>query len=571
MGADRPQRAARHVVLLVLVSAPLLFVGLSNHGFWRPDEPFVVEVSREMAVSGDWATPRLNGEPFMEKPPLHYAATALFLRGMGVTPLAARLPSFLSALLTIIGTYLLGARLFDGRTALWGALLLPTVFLFFYTAHFCIVDATLLPCVTLGFLSGAYAFGDQRRAWAITGAYAAGALAFLAKGVVGPGLIAIGIISFATMQKDWRFFAWREHAAGLGIFAAGLIAWVLPLWESGHTALIYEALWTNTLGRFLPVPDLVPRNDKFGLHVHGPLAYLVGLPGGFMPWTPLLLMVVLLSLEAWLRRSDRDGFSTGERFLWACFLPAFVLLSIASTKRNIYLLPLYPLLALMVARHARRLADSEARPRRLEWIAVVLQAVLACGASLAVPANYYFQSSGNSGGAVGWPGMATAAGAMAVAVAITTILARRLWQGRLSETFRLIWAQAALAMVVFTVLCVPALDAERSLSPFFKEAVRIENERHRTPHLFTKHESFIGLADLAFQSVLTPPDLAGDTDSVDVLTTEHGMKELNCRTSSTCTVLTKWHTHEAGTLRTLCLISLSRSRGTAGNEPVTSE
>src|SRR5205085_11691428 len=130
-----------------------------------------------MLASGDWVVPRLNGEPFLEKPPLHYALVALSYRAFGVTPFAARLPSAIAALVTILATFGLGLRLFDAKTGFLGGLFVGTTFTFFSTSHYCLVDGSLAACIALGFFSAAHAFGDDRRRWAIPATYACAAAA----------------------------------------------------------------------------------------------------------------------------------------------------------------------------------------------------------------------------------------------------------------------------------------------------------------------------------------------------------------------------------------------------------
>jgi 4-amino-4-deoxy-L-arabinose transferase-like glycosyltransferase len=64
----------------ILLFFAILFLTLLpeiQHGLWRPDEPQVAGVSAEMAYQKDFVASRLNGQPFLEKPPLYYALGAL--------------------------------------------------------------------------------------------------------------------------------------------------------------------------------------------------------------------------------------------------------------------------------------------------------------------------------------------------------------------------------------------------------------------------------------------------------------------------------------------------------------
>jgi 4-amino-4-deoxy-L-arabinose transferase-like glycosyltransferase len=62
----------RTILLLSAILFLTLLPGI-QHGPWRPDEPQVAGVCAEMAYQKDFVVPRLNGQPFLEKPPLYYA------------------------------------------------------------------------------------------------------------------------------------------------------------------------------------------------------------------------------------------------------------------------------------------------------------------------------------------------------------------------------------------------------------------------------------------------------------------------------------------------------------------
>src|SRR5438477_3679983 len=91
-------------VLLALVAIVALVVGIDNmeRPLANPDEGRYSEISREMAASGDWITPRLNGIKYFEKPPLQYWATAIAFKLFGENEYSARLYVGLCGLATIL-------------------------------------------------------------------------------------------------------------------------------------------------------------------------------------------------------------------------------------------------------------------------------------------------------------------------------------------------------------------------------------------------------------------------------------------------------------------------------------
>src|ERR1700704_4776346 len=88
-----------------LIAAALIaawFSGIAVRKLQHSDEGRYAEIAREIAVSGDWVTPRLNGLKYFEKPPFQYWATALAYEAFGVHEWTARLWPALAGLLAVL-------------------------------------------------------------------------------------------------------------------------------------------------------------------------------------------------------------------------------------------------------------------------------------------------------------------------------------------------------------------------------------------------------------------------------------------------------------------------------------
>ena len=83
---------------LAVAAALVLFTNLGGRDFWEPDEPRHGAIAEEMRELRHGApqlvVPRLNGEPYSQKPPLYYWLAAGAGTGRGfVSEGAARFPS----------------------------------------------------------------------------------------------------------------------------------------------------------------------------------------------------------------------------------------------------------------------------------------------------------------------------------------------------------------------------------------------------------------------------------------------------------------------------------------------
>lgn len=334
------------------VSAPLA----------EPDEARYGEIAREMLLSGDWVTPRLNYVKYFEKPPLVYWASSLAFKAIGVTETAARLPVVLSALFCIAATWLLARRMYDRSTATLSALFLGTLPFFFGLGHILTLDVPLTFFVTLA-LTGFWVgnAGADGRAWYRL-AYVATAFGILTKGPVAAVLVGAVAVVFLLLQRDWRGCWNAVDRAGIQWALLIVFPWFLLV------------SWRN--------PEFL---DFFVVDQHI-RRYLSSSQHHAASWALAAMFPVLLSPWAWMPLFDPAGlrshlpparWSGPTQFLliWTLFVVAFF--SGSSSKLITYVLPALPPAAILLARHCvRHLRRARSVPLlRVAWGLVVLGAV----------------------------------------------------------------------------------------------------------------------------------------------------------------------------------------------------
>ena len=237
---ERPSETPGEPRLLAALLFLLAVVWLEPAGsvLAEPDETRYAEIPREMLAAGDLVVPRLNGVPYFEKPPLLYWVNAASLRVFGETPWAARLPTRLAGLGTLLLVSRGRARDRSRRPARAAVLFLaaPIGFLFSRTN---LTDGLLTFFFTATLLAGRAAVlrREEKRPWlamsAIFGA-AACAAAFLTKGLIALVLPAAIFFIWAVATRTLRRDAPHARAlapAPLVFLASG--AAVVSRWSSG--------------------------------------------------------------------------------------------------------------------------------------------------------------------------------------------------------------------------------------------------------------------------------------------------------------------------------------------------
>jgi hypothetical protein len=250
----------RWSALLVLVVLPgvLLYPCLSFLLF-EPDEGRYAEIPREMLVRGEWVVPYLQGQPYLDKPPLLYWLVIGSYRLFGAHDWSARLVPALAIHAGILLTYLLGRRSLGERAAFWGALALGLAPGFITMGRLLVLDGLLTLWMTLSLLAIFEAVrGDRLRLGWWLGAAVACGLGILTKGPVAVILLLGPLwlhrwLAGTSCRLGWR--AWLGF--GLVTLAVSLPWYVAVCVRLPSFAAYF--LWKHNVQRFLtPFDHLEP-------------------------------------------------------------------------------------------------------------------------------------------------------------------------------------------------------------------------------------------------------------------------------------------------------------------------
>jgi 4-amino-4-deoxy-L-arabinose transferase-like glycosyltransferase len=334
--------AARRQALFWLVATVIvLLLGIGLRYPWPADEPRFAQVAREMVESGQWLFPMRGGEPYPDKPPVFMWLSAAAFALLGDIRLSFLLPSFLASVGTLLLVHDLGRRLWNPQTALFAVLVLVFTPQFLLQGKAAQIDALVTFWITLGCYGLLrHFFTGPHWGWYFT-AWAAMALGIMTKGVgFLPLLMLLPLALWTKNPGAGAAPVWRwKLAAGVLVMAATVALWLGPmLWQ-------VHSIGTDTMVAYRD--DLLFRQtgERFvnAWHHVKPWHYFFtqAIPVVWFP-LPVLLLVFFKPLLAALREDQR------LKVLLAWVGLVLLFFSISSGKREVYIFPALPMLALVV-------------------------------------------------------------------------------------------------------------------------------------------------------------------------------------------------------------------------------
>ena len=409
----------RQAALVTSVAAIVMLTNLGGPRLWDRDEPRNAGCAREMWQRSDWIVPTFNEKLRTHKPVLLYWCIMSAYSVFGVNEFAARLPSALCAIGTVLCTYAIGRRLFNPRAGIWSGIALATALMFGVAGRAATPDSVLIFCTTLA--TTIYVYGTFRtrfettpegaplqlvspghyfpQRWSTAVAlYVVMGFAVLAKGPVGlvlPTAVIGMFLLIVRLPPDpaapttfWRGFAWsmlRPFSPGHFLRTCWYMRPLTAIFAAAAVALPwYWAVGLATEGEFLRgfflEHNLGRATNAMEGHGGSILFYPATMLVGFFPWS---VFAIPLILDAAMQLRRRDTLNTGL-LLAACWVAVYVgLFSLARTKLPSYVTPCYPALALLAGSYVDRWSRDASAIARW-WLPLSFGTLAVSGAAIAV-------------------------------------------------------------------------------------------------------------------------------------------------------------------------------------------
>lgn len=316
-------------------AAVLLFWRLGERSLADWDEAIYAQIAKEIVRSGEWLTLHWGYTPFFEKPPLLMWSTAVFFHLFGVNEFWARAASALSGIAVVALVYLIGRRVYDWTVGFFGGAILLSSSQFVASARFGTTDVML----TMWILLAVYSYLRVREGtptwwYAVWIPCALAVMTKSAAGLVAPMVIGAALLLDGRLHSAIRS---PRFWGGIGIAVSIVLGWHATMYLL-HGQRFVEVYF----GRHL----LERATSSLEGHVGGRDFYLDRLRTDFFPWFYLLPFAVALSVQ------ESIAMRRQPRIILLLVVLVFGLYTLVGTKIHWYIVPMYPALALLVARTA---------------------------------------------------------------------------------------------------------------------------------------------------------------------------------------------------------------------------
>lgn len=358
------------LIILIATLSTLPWIGLGD--FYTKGEPREAVLAISMIEKGEWIIPSNYADEFAYKPPLTHwtiaGASILFNEGE-VTPFTSRLPSALAFIAMIGVCFMFFARRHPVLEAFVSCLIIITCFEVHRSAMTTRIDM-LLTFLMVAALIQLYTWHEKKRFAQLISAWLLLSLATLSKGPVGALLPCVIFGAYLLTQRE-NFF--KTTFKCLAIMLSALLAlgiWYYAAYQIQGEAFL-DKVFAENFGRFLRI-DSKNLGIDYDLGVENPWYYYpITLVTGFLPWTILLILSLFfikykkptVNVKAFFNQV----LSLDKILLFslAIIIVSLTFFTVPASKRSVYILLIYPFIAIFIARFFIYMTDTKPKAVRI--------------------------------------------------------------------------------------------------------------------------------------------------------------------------------------------------------------
>ena len=355
-------KGLRGLSFLIIILGIFFSFEMGNRPFASPDEGRYVEIPREMVVTGDYVTPRLDGMKYFEKPPLFYWMQAASIKIAGINETSMRFWIILFAVLGCLSVFYVGAKCYSRNVGVMAAGILATSLIYYCHSRIIILDLVLsvLLCGCLWSFFLAFVKKNQSKIpkkYLIITMYALSALACLTKGLIGAILPGFVVFLWILFTNNWKKLKEILYLPGIFVFFAIFLPWHVLAAQRNHDFLYY----------YFVVEHFLRYTTKFHNRYQPEWFFIPIILAGMIPWTGFSLMSLKnLAKKSIEKISDKSSNNPNEKKSESIFLACWIFgifgfFSFSHSKLIPYILPIVPPIALATATFIDKCSKREFR------------------------------------------------------------------------------------------------------------------------------------------------------------------------------------------------------------------
>jgi 4-amino-4-deoxy-L-arabinose transferase-like glycosyltransferase len=318
-----------HIIIIFMLAVTLMMSKLGGSGLATYDDAFYAQKAKEILSTGDWMTMHYDGNAHFENPPFFMWLIAGSYKIFGINEYAAKFPSALMGVMTVLLIYYFGRYLFNEWIGFFSALILSTTNVFTRYAGRAMVDVALSFFITLALFAMILGIRKNPRYFLLWGLCIS--VSVLIKSVLGffPAVITI---LFLLLTRRWKILTNLYFIIGtLCILTLGF-SWYI------HQTILYGDVFLKIhFGWLIFERGFEAQSTAWYDH----LSYAKDLVEYYWPWLPIFIFGIWKFLKRAAEKKEAEMLC----LLWVSTI--FLIMSCMQTRVMWYIMPMFPAAAII--------------------------------------------------------------------------------------------------------------------------------------------------------------------------------------------------------------------------------